>query len=211
MATDNMATPSLTTDFHCHILPGVDDGVSTMEDSLAILSEYESLGITTVWCTPHVMEDCPNTTEGLKARFSQLRLEYKGTISLNLAAEYMMDNLFLERLESGDLLTLDGKVLVETSYFNPPANLDDTLERIKSKGFFPILAHPERYMYMSKEDYRKYKASDIFFQMNLGSLKGYYGRHVKKKAKWLKRKGFYEYSGSDLHSRSMVSHIFDPK
>ena len=204
-----MQVPSLKTDFHCHILPGVDDGVRKMEDTLAILKDYESLGITTVWCTPHVMEDCPNTTEGLKARFSELQQEYKGNITLHLAAEYMMDNLFLERLEAGDLLTIDGKVLVETSYFNPPANLDETLERIKSKGYFPILAHPERYMYMSKDDYKKYKSSDIFFQMNIGSLKGYYGRHVKKKAKWLRRKGFYDYSGSDLHSRTMVPHILE--
>lgn len=204
-----MATTRPKTDFHCHILPGVDDGVRTMEDTLAILKDYESLGIETVWCTPHVMEDVPNTTEGLKARFAELKEAYKGPIQLNLAAEYMMDYLFLDRLESDDLLTIDGKVLVETSYFNPPANLDATLERIKSKGYFPILAHPERYMYMSKSDYKKYKKEDIFFQMNLGSLKGYYGKHVRRKAKWLVRKGFYDYSGSDLHRHSMIPSLFD--
>lgn len=195
-------------DFHCHILPGVDDGVRTLEETLAILKEYESLGLADVWCTPHIMEDCGNTTEGLKERFNQLLDAYDGTVRLHLGAEYMMDNLFLERLETGDLLTVDGKVLVETSYFCPPANLDSILDKIKSKGYFPILAHPERYMYMSKEDYRKYKASGIYFQMNLGSLKGYYGRHVKKKAKWLKRKGYYDYTGSDLHGRNMIRNIF---
>lgn len=202
-----MATIKLNTDYHSHILPGVDDGVHFMEDSLKILAKYEELGITTVWCTPHVMEDCPNTTENLKARFQELKNAYKGQIELHLAAEYMMDNLFIERLESKDILTLEDKVLVETSYFNPPAPVGEMLENIKSKGYYPVLAHPERYMYMDRKQYKALKAAGIFFQMNLGSLKGYYGRHVKRKAKWLKRKGFYDFVGSDLHRRSMIDKI----
>ena len=74
---------------------------------------------------------------------------------LYLAAEYMMDNLFERRLRDRDLLPLGtgGKhLLVETSYFNPPAGLVEILKSIKAAGYFPVLAHPERYMYMDMED-----------------------------------------------------------
>ena len=97
------------TDHHSHILPGVDDGVKKMEVSLQVLQRYEEIGIAEVWCTPHIMEDIPNTTEGLKARFAELCAAYQGSIKLHLAAEYMLDGLFEERLEQGDLLTLGGE------------------------------------------------------------------------------------------------------
>ena len=81
------------TDWHCHILPRVDDGFRSLEDSLEALSRYESLGVSEVWLTPHVMEDVPSTTEALKNRFSELCDAYKGPLRLYLAAEYMMDSL----------------------------------------------------------------------------------------------------------------------
>ena len=82
------------TDWHCHILPGVDDGVKDMETSLKILSEYEAAGITTVWFTPHIMEDIPNTPAMLRQRFEDLKQAYTGGLNLNLASENMMDSLF---------------------------------------------------------------------------------------------------------------------
>lgn len=195
-------------DYHCHILPGVDDGVRKMEDTLQILDRYRELGIEEVWCTPHIMEDVPNTTESLKARFAELEAAYNGPIKLHLASEYMMDNLFDERLEARDLLRLgENQVLVETSYFNPPMDMMKTLERIKSMGLYPVLAHPERYMYMDHSFYRKLKEMDIRFQMNLGSLSGIYGRTVKRKCKWLRRHKFYDYTGTDLHSIKMLDMI----
>ena len=66
-------------DHHSHILWGVDDGIKTPEDSLSVLAYEESLGVTYVWCTPHIMEDVPNTTEALKARFAELEDMYKGS------------------------------------------------------------------------------------------------------------------------------------
>lgn len=191
------------TDHHSHILPGVDDGVKKMEVSLQVLQRYEEIGIAEVWCTPHIMEDIPNTTEGLKARFAELGAAYQGPIRLHLAAEYMMDGLFEERLEQGDLLTLGkegNQLLVETSYFTPPMDMDQILFRIKQKGYFPVLAHPERYVYMCKERYKELKEKDIRFQLNLSSLAGAYGPEAKAKALWLLKKQYYNLAGSDLHS-----------
>ena len=95
------------TDCHSHLLPGVDDGVKTLEESLAILEEMERLGVRKVWLTPHIMEDIPNETVDLQQKFQELKQMYHGKIELALAAEYMMDNLFEERLEKDDLLPFE--------------------------------------------------------------------------------------------------------
>ena len=197
------------TDHHSHILPGVDDGVKKMEVSLKILEHYEQLGIAEVWCTPHIMEDIPNTTAGLQARFAELCEAYQGPIKLNLAAEYMMDALFEERLEQGDLLKLgheNNRVLVETSYFTPPMDMDKILRRIKQKGLYPVLAHPERYVYMNKERYTALKDDGIVFQLNLSSLAGAYGSEAKDKAFWILKKNYYNLIGSDLHSMRNIDY-----
>lgn len=191
------------TDFHSHILFGVDDGVKTLDVSLEVLRRYEDIGIAEVWCTPHVMEDIPNTTEELRNRFAELEKAYTGPIQLRLAAEYMMDELFESRLEQNDLLALGEEgnwLLVETSYFNPPMDLGGILKRIKSKGFFPVLAHPERYVYMGKGMYKMLKQEGILLQLNLSSLAGAYGVEAQKKARWLLKKQYYDMVGSDLHS-----------
>lgn len=195
------------TDWHCHLLPGVDDGVQIMEETLQILSLYEKLEVKEVWLTPHVMEDMPNTTAYLKASFEKMKAVYQGDIALYLSAENMLDHLFEERLEKGDLLPLgkNGKhLLLETSYFNPPMGLSNILLRIKSKGYTPILAHPERYNYMDESDYRRLKGLNVKFQVNLFSLVGAYGTEIKKKAIWLMKNGFYDLAGSDTHGFAVL-------
>lgn len=191
------------TDWHCHILPGVDDGVETMEDSLDILRQYEEIGIKEVWLTPHIMEDVPNTTQALKARFAELKDAYKGSVVLHLAAENMMDNLFKERLDDDNLLTIgdNGKMLlVETSYFSAPINLFKILENIKAKGFYPLLAHPERYSYIdSSSTYKRMKDMGVKFQLNIMSLCGHYGPAAKEKAQRIIKEGWADYFGTDLH------------
>ena len=194
-------------DWHCHILPGVDDGLPTMEDALSVLAEYERRGIAQVWLTPHIMEDIPNTTAGLRARFAELQAAYKGGVQLHLAAENMLDRLFVERFTARDLLTIGpggDHLLVETSYFNPPMDLHGMLERIMSAGYRPILAHPERYIYMGEKDYMQLHGMGVEFQLNLPSLAGMYGPEARKKARRLGKLGLYAYSGTDLHRPSTL-------
>lgn len=204
----------MITDHHSHVLPGVDDGVRTMEESLAVLDRLAREGVEVLWLTPHIMEDVPNRTEDLRARFAELQAAYSGPVRLHLAAEYMLDSLFVERLEARDLLTFGERgdhLLVETSCFTPPMDLDGLLARIRSAGFFPVLAHPERYFYMDRRDYRRLAQTGLLFQLNLGSIAGAYGREVSRKARWLLRHDYYTIAGSDLHRERMVDTILTYK
>ena len=191
------------TDRHSHILFGVDDGIRTLEDSLRVLALEEAAGVTDLWCTPHIMEDVPNTTEGLKARFAELQAAYTGGIRLHLAAEYMLDTLFEERFKAGDLMTMENDtVLIETSTWNPPPELTGTLREVQKAGYRPLFAHPERYRYLTEPAYERLHKMGIHFQMNLGSIIGYYGETAQKKAQWLLEKGWYSDFGSDCHRLS---------
>lgn len=229
------------TDHHSHILPGVDDGVESMDEALRILATYEAAGVKELWLTPHIMEDIPNTPEKLMARFAELQAAYIGSITLHLAAEYMIDNHLRnllsevadrpgERVQEttschfepkGEISTTKEKLLpigtkhnhllVETSYYNPPMRLHETLRQIKSLGYHPLLAHPERYMYMDNDEYRSLHAEGVKFQLNLPSICGGYGNTVKKRALWLLNEGLYDVIGSDTHSEGAIGLIKECK
>lgn len=187
-------------DQHSHILYGLDDGVKTQEDSLAILRFLEEQGVSEVWFTPHVMEDVPNTTEGIRARFEELESVYRGGLRFHLAAEYMIDTLFEERLAARDLLTHgNDTVLVETSAVAPPINLWELLETMRKAGYRPLIAHPERYRYMDKADYKRLHDMGCILQMNLPSIVGFYGESARERALDLLDKGWYSMVGSDCH------------
>lgn len=188
--------------------------MQTMEEALEILAKYDELGVKEVWLTPHIMEDIPNTTQHLKERFAELRAAYKGNVILHLAAENMLDNLFEERLEKDDLLSIGEKgdhLLVETSYFNPPVGFHGILQRIKAKGYYPILAHPERYVYMGKAEYCQLKEMGIKFQLNLSSLFGQYGESVGQKAAGLQKARMYDCIGTDLHRIETLKSVLREK
>ena len=187
-------------DQHSHILYGLDDGVKTQEDSLNILHWLEEQGVSEVWFTPHVMEDVPNTTESIRNRFEELKSVYFGGLKLHLAAEYMIDTLFEERLAQQDLLEHgEDVVLVETSAIAPPINLWVILERMLKSGYRPMIAHPERYRYMEREDYRELHNMGCILQMNLPSIVGFYGESARQRAQYLLDKGWYRMVGSDCH------------
>jgi len=190
-------------DYHCHLLPSVDDGVEMMEDSLHILSLWESAGMREVWMTPHIMEDYPNKPDDLRQRFEKVKQAYNGSIALHLASENMMDTLFANRLEADELLPMGSGhdcLLVETSYYTPPINMKELFDRTKSKGYKPILAHPERYRYMNRLDYKYWRQEGVLLQLNVSSLTGDYGQEAKAKAEWLLRQGMYDLCGTDTHA-----------
>ena len=201
-----------TVDSHSHVLFGVDDGVKTLEEALAVLEYEEILGITDLWCTPHIMEDGTNDTDMLKTRFAELSEAYKGPIKLHLAAEYMLDTVFEQRFKDRDLLTMDNDtLLVETSTWTPPLGLYDTFREIQSAGYRPLFAHPERYRYLNEPSYERLRKLGIHFQLNLPSLVGFYGETAQRKAEWLLTHGYYTEVGSDCHRLRLIKEQFERK
>lgn len=196
------------TDCHCHLLPGVDDGVKKVEDTLKLLDMMHRQGVREVWLTPHIMEEMPNTPEDLRKRFESL--PYDGPLTLRLAAEHMIDSEFC--LERASLLQLPGnQLLVETSYFTPPMNLKGKLHDIQAAGLYPVLAHPCRYQYMDHEDYEELHSLGIRFQLNVPALTGLYGPAAEKNAQWLLDRGYYSLTGTDTHSITHFRHFLDSR
>lgn len=199
-------------DTHSHILSGVDDGVRTFEESLAILRFLEGAGLKKLWLTPHIMEDVPNETAALKEKYEAFKARYDGPIEFHLSAENMIDNLYEVRLKAKDLIPHQGDlVLVETSTWMSPLDLWGALERTFSAGFRPIVAHPERYRYMSMADYDKLMKMGCILQLNLPSIVGVYGETARDKAEALLRKGYYSMVGSDCHRYKAITAQYSAK
>ncbi len=194
-------------DIHSHLLPGIDDGAKDIEDSISLIVKMYSYGIKNFITTPHVLGDVyPNSTELIQRKLQEVRneLAQRGIqdISITAAAEYMMDEQFMQRLKNDDILTLkDTYILVEMSYFNAPYNLYDVLYEIQLKGYKPVLAHPERYSFYHNDfnEYYKLKKAGCVFQLNLLSLTEQYGKGVQKTAQKLLKENLYDFVGTDTH------------
>ena len=140
------------TDVHAHLLPGVDDGVKNLEEAQVVIKFLEQIGVRKIILTPHVMEDYPeNNASYLKQRFAEFTGNIGSEIHFSLAAEYMLDASFSQHLNENVLLLGSDRLLVETSYLSGPPNLKDILYDLSLKGYVPVIAHPERYLYLPKE------------------------------------------------------------
>ena len=195
-------------DIHNHILPGIDDGATDVEASLDLLKVFQQVGINHFIATPHVMNDYyPNTRESIKEVWEALttELERRGLkeIKIKAAAEYMMDQAFLELIQKEKLLTLkDNMVLVEMSYFQPPMNLNEILFKLQTAQYKPVLAHPERYAFFHSKSLNKYselKGRGCLFQLNALSLVGHYGKNMQEIAFRLLEEEMIDFLGTDTH------------
>lgn len=188
------------TDFHSHILPGVDDGAKNMEEACRILTFYESVGIKEVILTPHIMENIPkNTKKHLSLQFQKFKSVYDGNLKLTLGAEYMMDAGLESHICYGPLTIAPHHVLIEMPSLSAPVYYRQRMKDIQAKGYHVVLAHPERYAYMDMLDYEQLKKEQIYFQLNLFSLACFYGQTAKNKARKMLSQGFYDYIGTDIH------------
>ncbi len=199
-------------DYHNHTLPGVDDGVRQMESSLEVLSYFEELKVSEVVLTPHVMSGVNEKSDDVIRAFADLEAAYSGEIKLSLASEYMMDSGFYTQLNGGELRFLEGRnLLVETSYFSAPYNLNEILYDVTVEDIRPIIAHPERYLYMPRAKYHKLHEHEYALQLNLLSFANLYGKRVSENALYLLEQGLYSVMGTDLHSlskfKSLISGI----
>jgi len=190
-----------TPEIHCHVLPAIDDGAKNIEDSKRMLQKYASLGCTTVIATPHTMGGIYDTTIAtIKNSFNSIS-ETK-EVKLSYASEYMLDDNFERLLSEKKILPLKhAYILVELSYFKPPANLYELLFEISVQRYVPILAHPERYAYYHKNYnvFKELKKKGFLFQLNALSLTDHYGPTCKKIAFKLLEDNLYDFIGIDAH------------
>lgn len=195
-------------DLHSHLIPGIDDGSKSLEDSLAILREFKSLGFKKIITTPHVIRDSyNNSTETLlngKAKILAAIAEEKLEIDFDVSAEYYMDETIYERIEKKDFIPI-GKnyILVELSYLEKMNNTSDLFYKLQVAGYRIILAHPERYPYYYEKDFHTYKSfkdRNIFFQLNIASLLGKYGGGAKQTAQRMVDENMIDFISSDLHT-----------
>ena len=196
---------------HCHLLPGVDDGSGSVEQSLKALQAMEARGVERMMLTPHFMKEYPeNTRENIMAKFEAFQAEAAkvSKIKLKQAAEYMLDARFMEHFRQGFLM-LDQtsmEVLCETSYMMYEQNATEMIYDIMLEGYQPVIAHPERYEYATKAHYFKWRDKRYKFQLNLLSLAGAYGKPAAVKAHFLLGEGFYDYVGTDMHRLEHFEH-----
>jgi protein-tyrosine phosphatase len=199
-------------DIHSHLLPNIDDGARTIEDTLRLTKALQSFGVNQFITTPHIIQHVwENTHENIIANkeATVLQLEKKNIgVPFKAAAEYLMDDGFVRLFQSGELLTLkDNYVLVEMSYINAPIQLYSILFDLQVAGYIPVLAHPERYLFYHHNfnEYVKLKRAGCLFQLNLLSVVGYYGSEITKIANQLLAKGMYDYVGSDVHHDNHIA------
>jgi protein-tyrosine phosphatase len=212
--TEKRDFSAIGTDMHSHLIPGVDDGARTMKDAIALIRGLKGLGYKKLITTPHVMADhYPNTKKELMWGLVKLRKAVnraKIRVEVDVAAEYMLDEGFVELLDREDLLTLDGRhVLVEMGFIAAPPNLHELLFQLQTKGYTPILAHPERYSFYGGNlpAYRDLKDRGCLFQLNILSVTGYYGPAVQKTSERLLKAGMIDFLGSDLHHQYHVEQL----
>ncbi|SMG20044.1 tyrosine-protein phosphatase [Arenibacter troitsensis] len=206
-------------DIHNHILPGLDDGAKDISDSLAIIKGFNEIGITHIITTPHVNQNFyPNTTESIRTAYNlvQDELLHLGLkhIALESSSEYMIDSNFENLLEQKLIAPIRNKfLLVEMPFLQIPINFDQATFTIATKGYNPILAHPERYFFLHSNynKYGEFKSKGISLQLNLLSLGNYYGKQVSKIAKKLLMDDYIDFAGTDIHNVNQLKFLKDIK
>ena len=202
-------------DIHNHILPGIDDGAKTVDESIQLIKGFGEFGINKFICTPHIMHNYyDNTPKSIKKSFKILKKELKNNnldhIDIGYAAEHMIDDNFEIILKKNKVLPLKKQhLLIEMSYLQPSINFNVAIKKINKNQFFPVFAHPERYLYLHKNmgQYEKFKNQSILFQLNMLSLSEYYGKDIQTVALKLLDKGKYDFIASDIHSLKHLNAI----
>lgn len=197
---------AIGTDMHSHIIPGIDDGARTIDDSIALAKRFKALGYKKLIATPHIMADYfRNTPETIHHGLEKLReglLQNEIDLEVDAAAEYYMDETFEKKVREKTVLTFgDNYLLFELSFINYPSNINDMIKLMLDNGYKPVLAHPERYPYFhgTVDNYSRIKDQNCCLQINAIALTGYYGAGSKALAEEMIENNLVDFTGSDMH------------
>ena len=202
-------------DLHLHILPGIDDGSSSLEESVRMAKRLSELGFKGAFCTSHYIADSPqaadNQTKNRLREKLQAELDKAG-IKLKLLPgnEIYIDPKMVDFLTTKKATCLGGDfntrkknqhVLFELPSYAEVSYLRDIIFELKAKGLVPVLAHPERYLFIqkNKEAVFELKKLGVKLQSNYGSIVGQYGGKAKKIMKFLLKNRLVSYLGTDIH------------
>ncbi len=200
-----LLTP-LTTDIHSHLLAQLDDGVKSMDEAIALILRFKSMGFSKIITTPHVNSDYyRNDPSSIHERLRELRdilSEKKIFIHIEAAAEYQLDEELSRKIANQEKLLTFGNsyLLFETNFLSEPLNLKEFIFKAISSGYKLVLAHPERYQYMDLEKAQDLRDRGVLFQINIPSLVGYYSKPIQKMAYQLIDRGWIDFLGSDCHN-----------
>ena len=197
---------TLVSDMHSHLIPGIDDGVKSIDEATHVIDQLLELGYRKFVTTPHIMTDYfGNTSVSVRAAYDQFlpELRQRGyDIPFECAAEYYMDEAVIAAVDRKEkLLTFgDNHVLFETNVLSEPLQMKEFIFALTMQGYKPILAHPERYQYMSIEKAEDFRNRGVLLQINLLSLVGAYGPIIQRLAEKMISKGLIDMLGSDCHN-----------
>lgn len=204
-------------DMHSHLLPAIDDGAKSIEESIELIKKFVALGYKKLITTPHVMSDFyKNTPEIILGKLNTINEAIKKLgleIEINAAAEYYLDEGFIDKLNAKEkLLTLEKSkkyILFETSYMNASPHFDYAVFEMQSQGYHPVLAHPERYVYLfdNFDKLKKWYDKGVLFQINTNSLNGYYSSDAKRIAEKLIDNKMVNFIGSDCHGERHLKNM----
>ncbi len=204
----------LQTDLHSHLIPGIDDGSKSMEESIFLIREMSNLGYKKLITTPHTMNDYyKNNPEIILAGLEELKNELvKENIDIEIeaASEYMLDDGFEEKFKTGNILTFGNNyILVEMSYMSEFPQLSSIIFDMQMEGYKVVLAHPERYNYWhnSFHKYQELIDRNVYLQMNINSLTGWYSASSKRIAEKLLSENMISFLGSDLHNENYLQEL----
>jgi protein-tyrosine phosphatase len=205
----------LKVDMHSHLIPGIDDGSKSLDDTIGMLTKFKELGYSKIITTPHIMSDFyKNTPETILGGLEEVRKEVNRInlgIEIEAAAEYFYDETFVERLAKDDFLTFGKEkyVLIEFAFSSEPRGYDEFFFDMLMKDYRPVIAHFERYIFLhgSIDKAREWREKGIQIQLNLNSLSGHYGPSVKKQAEMLVDSGQIDFIASDCHRIDHLNQI----
>ena len=196
----------VSVDIHSHLIPAIDDGAKDMERAVELILSLKEMGYKKLITTPHISDMFLNRSEDILKAYSNLKSELNKRsidIEIEVAAEYYADENFEKLLSQGDILSFGEEkyLLFELSYFTSPQDLESLVYEIKLAGYTPVLAHPERYVYLHNniKKYQNIRDMGVLFQINLVSISNYYSEDVMKTVKLLIVNGMVDFIGSDTH------------
>lgn len=202
---DPLSFSVLKTDIHSHLIPGIDDGSPDLATTISLVQQMQKLGFSKLITTPHIMSDFyKNTSQIILQGLADVRAELKLRniyMQIEASAEYYVDYDFEQKIGKEELLTFgDNYILIEFSFLEPPRKMFETIYKLQMHEYKVVLAHPERYPFFEKDEYKELKEKNVFFQLNSLSLIGYYSKKVQEKSSYLIDSGYINFLGTDCHN-----------